>query len=584
MKENKDLTIIGALRYLSTYYKGMGFRFVLFYVGRLVTMLEEIMVPILVGLLINLAVYTGISNQNLFLQICLVLFGICILGCLAYYMIYEIYTDFWNAITERIREKAYGIVLHMRAEELATANYGDVAQQVQWQVTECVQLVVKNVIHNLNNIFHIIICSFLLFRMNVWVGVSAMTLVPVSAYISWKEGGKVRNERKKNQNKYGEYINWIYEVTGNYKHIRLMNAENRVKEKLIEHQNELIATDVKSSISTLLAQNVIKIADTIIQIILYAVLAYLALNRGMKVGTITIAVSYYASLKSGTMTLVEDYFSIQNRLTIIGRLQKLLERPVEKDMPQAKDIQFSSCEIEFRNVTFGYQGKEPILNNLSFCLKSGEKLALVGESGCGKSTIAYLILGFYQPNSGEILLNGKPISEYTLDSIRKNVGVVQQEVWLFEGTVRENLLFGKPDATDEELVRACEAAGAYGFVSEMEKGFETELGKHERELSGGQKQRLGIARTYLKKPSLMLFDEATSALDAQTEEIVHRNMGNMLEKHTALVIAHRLSAVKMCDRVIVLKNGKVVETGTPEEMEKNSEEFRNLFAINKVIS
>ena len=584
MKENKDLTIIGALRYLSTYYKGMGFRFVLFYVGRLVTMLEEIMVPILVGLLINLAVYTGINNQNLFLQICLVLFGICILGCLAYYMIYEIYTDFWNAITERIREKAYGIVLHMRAEELATANYGDVAQQVQWQVTECVQLVVKNVIHNLNNIFHIIICSFLLFRMNVWVGVSAMTLVPVSAYISWKEGGKVRNERKKNQNKYGEYINWIYEVTGNYKHIRLMNAENRVKEKLIEHQNELIATDVKSSISTLLAQNVIKIADTIIQIILYAVLAYLALNRGMKVGTITIAVSYYASLKSGTMTLVEDYFSIQNRLTIIGRLQKLLERPVEKDMPQAKDIQFSSFEIKFRNVTFGYQGKEPILNNLSFCLKSGEKLALVGESGCGKSTIAYLILGFYQPNSGEILLNGKPISEYTLDSIRKNVGVVQQEVWLFEGTVRENLLFGKPDATDEELVRACEAAGAYGFVSEMEKGFETELGKHERELSGGQNQGLEIARTYLKKPSLMLFDEATSALDAQTEEIVHRNMGNMLEKHSALVIAHRLSAVKMCDRVIVLKNGKVVETGTPEEMEKNSEEFRNLFAINKVIS
>ena len=542
------------------------------------------MVPILVGLLINLAVYTGINNQNLFLQICLVLFGICILGCLAYYMIYEIYTDFWNAITERIREKAYGIVLHMRAEELATANYGDVAQQVQWQVTECVQLVVKNVIHNLNNIFHIIICSFLLFRMNVWVGVSAMTLVPVSAYISWKEGGKVRNERKKNQNKYGEYINWIYEVTGNYKHIRLMNAENRVKEKLIEHQNELIATDVKSSISTLLAQNVIKIADTIIQIILYAVLAYLALNRGMKVGTITIAVSYYASLKSGTMTLVEDYFSIQNRLTIIGRLQKLLERPVEKDMPQAKDIQFSSFEIKFRNVTFGYQGKEPILNNLSFCLKSGEKLALVGESGCGKSTIAYLILGFYQPNSGEILLNGKPISEYTLDSIRKNVGVVQQEVWLFEGTVRENLLFGKPDATDEELVRACEAAGAYGFVSEMEKGFETELGKHERELSGGQKQRLGIARTYLKKPSLMLFDEATSALDAQTEEIVHRNMGNMLEKHSALVIAHRLSAVKMFVRFIVLKNGKVVETGTPEEMEKNSEEFRNLFAINKVIS
>lgn len=582
MNEKKDFTVIGALRYLSVFYKNLGGRFALFYFGRLITMLEEVLVPLLVGLLIDLAVYRGTGGQKLFLQISLLLFGICVLGCVTYYGAYEIYTDFWNVIVERIRKKAYSIVLHVKAEDLSAANYGDLTQQVQWQVTECAQLVVKNVIHNVNNILHMILCLFLLFRMNAWLGLSAVLLIPISAYISWKGGRKVRSERKKNQNKYGEYVSWVYEVTGNYKHIRLMHAEERVKEKLLEHQKTLIETDVKSGISTLLAQNAIKIADVIVQMILFALLAYLATSKGMKVGSVTVAIAYYASLKGCAMILVEDYFAIQNRLAIIGRLSNLLEAPVEQDAAGAIDEELSGCKIEFRNVTFGYKGKDPIIKNLSFCLENGEKLALVGESGCGKSTIAYLILGFYQPTGGEILINGKPLQKYRLGSIRKNTGMVQQEVWIFNGTIRENLLLGNPKATEDELINACKMAGAYDFIMEMEKGFDTVLGRKVRELSGGQKQRIGIARAYLKNPSLFLFDEATSALDAKTEESVLRNLKEMLKSRTALVIAHRHSAVMTCDRVILMQDGAIAETGTPKELEAGSEAFRSLFAVKEV--
>lgn len=579
MEENRSLGVFEALRYFRGFYNGMESRFVLFYFGRLITMLQEIIVPILVGILINLAVYGGTESKSLFLQISGVMFGICLFGCMAYYLVYELYSDFWNTIVERIRKKTFAIALHMDAEEMSASNYGDMAQQVQWQIAECVQLIVKNIIHNVNNFLHIFICLFLLFRMNILLGVTALLLMPISAIISWKGSGMVRNERAKNQNKYAEYINWVYEVTANYKDIRLMKSERYVKEKFLEHQNVLIETDIKSGIASLIAQNSVKLFDVIIQMILYILVAVFALKNGMTVGSVTVAVSYYIAMKGSAMTLVGDYFAIQNRLVVITRISKLLEKPIEQDDEKAESIDFDTCEIEFDNVTFGYKGKEPIVKDLSFHLRKGEKLALVGESGCGKSTIAYLILGFYKPQNGTIKINGRDIREYSISSLRKNIGMVQQEVWIFDGTVRDNLLLGKKDIGDDELISALIAASAYDFINEMEQGLSTILGKNSRQLSGGQKQRIGIARVYLKKPALLLFDEATSALDAHTEELVHTNMMSELQERSAIVIAHRKSAVMLCDRVLMMKDGRIIQTGTPNEMERDSEDFRSLFAI-----
>ena len=193
-----------------------------------------------------------------------------------------------------------------------------------------------------------------------------------------------------------------------------------------------------------------------------------------------------------------------------------------------------------------------------------------------------MLLGFYRPQAGEILIDGIPIQSYTLSSLRENIGIVQQDVLIFDGTVRENIMIGKPDASEEEMIQACKAAGVYDFVMEMEEKFDTRLGKKARKLSGGQKQRVAIARVYLKNPSILIFDEATASLDKDTEEQIHMNWKKVLEGRTAIVIAHRQSSVMLCDRVALMKNGKIIEEGKPEQMKKENKAFRTLFAIQEV--
>ena len=189
------------------------------------------------------------------------------------------------------------------------------------------------------------------------------------------------------------------------------------------------------------------------------------------------------------------------------------------------------------------------------------------------------MLGFFQQEDGEIRIDGKNISECTLESVRKSIGVVQQDVLIFDGTVRYNIMLGNENATEEDLIRVCKAAGVYDFVMEMEEQFETVLGRNGRQLSGGQKQRIAIARIYLKNPPIIIFDEATASLDNETELKIHEAWKKMLERRTAIVIAHRLSSVMLCDRVAILSEGSIAETGKPDEMRRSSDRFRNLFAI-----
>lgn len=219
------------------------------------------------------------------------------------------------------------------------------------------------------------------------------------------------------------------------------------------------------------------------------------------------------------------------------------------------------------------------MENLDLHIYGGEKMAVVGESGCGKTTLSYMLLGFYEPNSGQIEIDGQNIAECSLHSIRDNVGVVQQDVLIFDGTVRYNIMLGNECASEEEMVSACKAAGVYDFIMEMEDGFDTLLGRGGRELSGGQKQRIAIARIYLKNPPIIIFDEATASLDNETEAQIHAAWKKVLEGRTAIVIAHRQSSVMLCDRAAIMKDGCIIQIGSPEEMLRSNDDFRRLFAI-----
>lgn len=276
-----------------------------------------------------------------------------------------------------------------------------------------------------------------------------------------------------------------------------------------------------------------------------------------------------------------DSFALdaQYQMSVIGRMKEVTEKPTVESWGGHEEMKVEKGNISFENLTFAFRGKEPVIRGFDMAVKPGEKVALVGESGCGKTTLAYLLLGFYQPAEGKLRIDGRDISEFTLESIHKNIGVVQQDVLIFNGTVRENIMIGNETATEKEMIAACRAAGVYEFIMELPDGFETLLGTGGRQLSGGQKQRISIARVYLKNPAILIFDEATASLDNETEALIHDAWKSVLKNRTAIIIAHRQSAVELCDRVVMMKDGGVFISGTPAQLKESSEEYRTLFAL-----
>ncbi len=259
--------------------------------------------------------------------------------------------------------------------------------------------------------------------------------------------------------------------------------------------------------------------------------------------------------------------TLQSGRAAIRRIFEILETPREiRDAPGAKELVVSSGKIEFENVSFSYTGKEKVLKNISFTAEPGEIVAIVGHSGSGKSTIINLIPRFYEATSGRILIDGQDITQVTLASLRANIGIVSQETILIHGTIRENIAFGSKDTDEMEIIKAAKSANAHDFIIRLPKGYDTIVGERGVTLSGGERQRIAIARALLKDPKILLLDEATSALDSVSEAIVQDALNKLMYGRTTIMVAHRLSTVRVADRIIVLEDGKIAEMGTHEEL------------------
>ena len=256
----------------------------------------------------------------------------------------------------------------------------------------------------------------------------------------------------------------------------------------------------------------------------------------------------------------------QNGTTGFQRFIEVMDTPIEQDSLGAKDIENVQGKIEFKNVTYGYDQDNDVLNNLSFTVNKGEIFALVGSSGGGKTTICHLIPNFYKLEQGEILIDGISIKDITMQSLRKSIGIVQQDVYLFNSSIKDNILYGKPDATDEEVILAAKRANIHDYVMTLEQGYDTVIGERGVKLSGGQKQRLSIARVFLKNPPILILDEATSALDNSTEILIQQSLDELCKGRTTIVVAHRLSTIKHANQIAVVENGVITEQGTHEEL------------------
>ena len=265
-------------------------------------------------------------------------------------------------------------------------------------------------------------------------------------------------------------------------------------------------------------------------------------------------------------TLIRFMESFQDGVTGFERFTEILDTPIEQDKPDAVDMPKVQGEIEFRNVTYGYGDGDNVLKNISFKIKKGTTYALVGPSGGGKTTICHLIPRFYDIHNGNILIDGIDTSTVTLNSLRKNIGIVQQDVYLFNSSIKDNILYGRLDATDQDVIKAAKQANIHDYIMSLPNGYDTVIGERGVKLSGGQKQRLSIARVFLKNPPILILDEATSALDNATEIMIQQSLDELCKGRTTLVVAHRLSTIKNADKIAVVSGGQICEEGSHEEL------------------
>ncbi len=418
---------------------------------------------------------------------------------------------------------------------------------------------------------------------NVWLTLIIFACVPLLTAVSIRLRKKMRDAFKERR-KSNAVINAALEssITG----VRVTKAYTNAarEQEKFEVGNQMYIDACASSYSAMgkFHSATSFITDVFNVIILIAGGLFLykgSINFG-EYSTFIVSVNLFIA---PVQTLIQFMEQWQNGATGFRRFIEIMDIPEEQDDPGAVDIGEVQGGIELRDVSFSYEkdGRRDVLEHVSLGVEKGAKMALVGPSGGGKTTICHLIPRFYRlgENDGSILIDGKDIRSVTMESLRRNIGIVQQDVFLFAGTIRDNIAYGNPEATDEQILDAAKKANLHEFVSGLPDGYDTEIGERGIRLSGGQKQRVSIARVFLKNPSILILDEATSALDNTTEVLIQQSLDELCKGRTTLVVAHRLSTIRNADHIAVVTGGRITESGTHDELMKGNGTYRELYEL-----
>ena len=549
----------------------------MFYFGWFIDMILSVSMPILFGIMVNEIVYY--QNTPIFVKISVVFVIMSVFSCVLYFLIYAQHHYLTSIYVFDIKMDVFSHLQKCDAQYLSNISSGDMVTTVQNYSTECMNFIVRNVIHTSNHILTICAVTAYLFIINWKIGILILFLAPVSVWVNAKFGKKIRSYGDKQRAYYGTYISWIYEILSGLSSIRMLGAEYKIKKDYVKKNKGLFEINIKSGLLSITAGNIIAFTSLIMQLIIFIFIGYESVNLNITVGEFIVIMTFYGILTEKVRILSESYLNAQNRISSIQRIYDVMNSPTEDTWDGKNELIINKGEITFKGINFCYETGNTVLEDFSLKIEAGERCAIIGKSGSGKTTLAYMMIGFYKPLNGYIEIDGQKLSECSLKSIRNNIGIIQQDVLLFDGTIKENIIFGNKRVSDDDIIFACQRAEIWEFISSLSDGLDTIIGKDGVGLSGGQKQRIAIARIYLKNPKIIIFDEATSSLDKETEEQIHESWKNVLEGRTSIVIAHRQSSVMLCDKVAVIDNGKIRGMGTPEDMIESSLDFKTLFNI-----
>lgn len=565
--DQQKTTIKKVLDYIQRYWFYLGLSIVL----AAVTVALTLYIPILTGRAVDLIITKGQVDFAGILVILERMAVVIILTAAAQWVMNACNNKITYNVIRDIRKEAFERIEHLPLKYIDSHSYGEVVSRVIADVDQFADGLLMGFTQFFTGIVTILGTLIFMLTISVNITIAVVVITPLSLFVASFIAKRTFSMFKLQSETRGEQTAFIEEMVGNQKVVQAFSHEDEALEQFDEINGRL----QKYSLRAIFFSSITNPATRFINSLVYATVgvvgAFLAIKGSITVGQLSSLLSYANQYTKPFNEISGVITELQNALACAARVFELIEEPVEEpDAADTKVLEKADGSVELSHVHFSYTPEQKLIEDFNLSVQPGQRVAIVGPTGCGKTTLINLLMRFYDVNCGTIRVSGTPINEMTRKSLRSNYGMVLQETWLRSGTIRENITMGKPDATEEEIIAAAKASHAHSFIKRLPKGYDTVISEDGGSLSQGQKQLLCITRVMLCLPPMLILDEATSSIDTRTEIKIQEAFARMMKGRTSFIVAHRLSTIREADIILVMRDGNIVEQGKHEELlEKN---------------
>jgi ABC-type multidrug transport system fused ATPase/permease subunit len=532
--------------------------------GVVISTATTIVTPIMIGLAINNIIA---GKMNVVTIIALVYVGLALLGWLGQYMQNLYLTYAGQGVLYKMRTQMFDHLQNLSLSFFDTNKVGRIMSRIQNDVDQLQTLVASDIINLAAGVITLITIAVIMFIMNVQLALLSLSIVPILFIIIFIWQKNAHKAFMKARETIALVNDQLQEDVSGIRVTQSLAREDLNLQQFDEINKRNLEASVEAVKLQAFMQPIIQILTNAAYAIVLIFGGFMVLDQTMGVGTLLTFLLFVQRFTQPVMQISMMYTMIQNTLASGVRIFELLDvKPEITDSPKAIEMPPIKGEIQFKNVLFSYDADAEILHHVNLTIKAGETVAIAGQTGAGKSSLTSLIARFYDVQQGEVLIDGYNVKNVTQESLRRQIGIVPQDPFLFSGTVEENIKYGRLEASHEEVIASARAAGAHDFILRLEKGYDTSVGERGSSLSAGQRQLVCMARAILADPRIMILDEATSSIDTQTERIMQASLQQVAKGRTLVIIAHRLSTVTTADRIVVLENGNIKEIGNHQQL------------------